>query len=172
MPPGMVVFYVDGHRVIVQGRGDVRLQFTCGEWVILRDVLHVPTLSKGFISADKFDKGGFNMLLENGKIIISKGRRYVGRTKNCSIMYHLFLSDEGSASGSRFYSNGASVSSVASNDAEVENQLEGHIKILRSDRVEKYFNQEFETFCEENGIKHESTSPNIPQHNGLAERKT
>nr|KAJ0201752.1 hypothetical protein LSAT_V11C600334860 [Lactuca sativa] len=55
--------------------------------------------------------------------------------------------------------------------AEVENQLERHIKILRSDRGGEYFNQEFDTFCEENGIKHERTSPYTPQHNGLAERK-
>nr|KAJ0207727.1 hypothetical protein LSAT_V11C500270100 [Lactuca sativa] len=55
--------------------------------------------------------------------------------------------------------------------AEVENQLERHIKILRSDRGREYFNLEFDTFCEENGIKHERTSPYTPQHNGLAERK-
>nr|KAJ0194254.1 hypothetical protein LSAT_V11C800406360 [Lactuca sativa] len=55
--------------------------------------------------------------------------------------------------------------------AEVENQLERHIKILRSDRGGEYFNQEFDTFCEENGIKHERTSPYTPQQNGLAERK-
>nr|KAJ0208754.1 hypothetical protein LSAT_V11C400162950 [Lactuca sativa] len=54
--------------------------------------------------------------------------------------------------------------------AEVENQLERHIKILRSDRGGEYFNQEFDTFCEENGIKHERTSPYTPQQNGLAER--
>nr|KAJ0216916.1 hypothetical protein LSAT_V11C300135110 [Lactuca sativa] len=55
--------------------------------------------------------------------------------------------------------------------AEVENQLERHIKILRSDRDGEYFNQEFDTFCEENGIKKERTSPYTPQHNGLAKRK-
>nr|KAJ0185749.1 hypothetical protein LSAT_V11C900461290 [Lactuca sativa] len=55
--------------------------------------------------------------------------------------------------------------------AEIENQLERHIKILRLDRGGKYFNQEFDTFCEENGIKHERTSLYTPQHNGLAERK-
>ncbi|KAJ9558418.1 hypothetical protein OSB04_013032 [Centaurea solstitialis] len=55
--------------------------------------------------------------------------------------------------------------------AEVENQKEKRIKILRSDRGGEYFNHEFDTFCEENGIKHEHISPFTPQQNGLAERK-
>ncbi|KAJ9543865.1 LOW QUALITY PROTEIN: hypothetical protein OSB04_023572 [Centaurea solstitialis] len=55
--------------------------------------------------------------------------------------------------------------------AEVENQKEKRIKILRSDRGGEYFNHEFDTFCEENGIKHERTSPYTPQQNGLDERK-
>nr|KAJ0206321.1 hypothetical protein LSAT_V11C500272090 [Lactuca sativa] len=178
MPPGTVVVCADGHRAEVQGRGDVRLKFTCGEWVTLRDVLHV-LLSR----RNKFDKGGFKMVLENGKIVITKGRRYVGKANNYYGMYHLCLSDEGSASGYSVDSNGASVasmSSVASNDvtgglvanAEVENQLERHIKILRSDKGGEYFNQEFDTFYEENGMKHERTSPYTLQKNGLAERKS
>ena len=55
--------------------------------------------------------------------------------------------------------------------AEVENQLGKRIKILRSDRGGEYFTREFDTFCEENGIIHERTSPYTPQQNGLAERK-
>ncbi|KAJ9552889.1 hypothetical protein OSB04_016934 [Centaurea solstitialis] len=48
-----------------------------------------------------------------------------------------------------------------------------HLKFtkLKSDRGGEYFNYEFDTFCEENGIKHERTSPFIPQQNGLAEWK-
>lgn len=47
--------------------------------------------------------------------------------------------------------------------AEVKNQHEKHIKILRSDRGGEYFNRDFDTFCEEKGIKHERTSPFTPQ---------
>nr|KAJ0199223.1 hypothetical protein LSAT_V11C600310790 [Lactuca sativa] len=63
MPHGTVVICVAGHRVEALGRGDLTL----------RDVLHVPTISKGLVSADKFDKGGFKMVLEKGKIVITKG---------------------------------------------------------------------------------------------------
>ena len=55
--------------------------------------------------------------------------------------------------------------------AEVENQKEKRIKILRLDRGGDNFSHEFDTFCKENGIKHERTSPFTPQQNGLAERK-
>nr|KAJ0226021.1 hypothetical protein LSAT_V11C100034080 [Lactuca sativa] len=89
MPPGMVVICAAGHSPKVQGRGDVHLKFTCGEWVTLRDVLHVPSMYKGLVSTDKFDKGGFKMVLENGKIVITKVRRYVGKANNCFGLYHL-----------------------------------------------------------------------------------
>nr|KAJ0193134.1 hypothetical protein LSAT_V11C800452380 [Lactuca sativa] len=242
------------------------------------DVLRVPTILKGLVSMDTFDKGGFKMELEKGMILITKGRRYVRRAKNCSRICRLCLSNEGNASGSSVDSNGASVasvSSVASNDvigglvanvnevnfssyfvcsiyllhkhlaptnvkniekmqtkgilkydlkdfekcetnvkskftkkpfpsvkrntslldlihfdicelngiltrggkrskeeafdalklykAEVENELERHIKILHLDRGGEYFNQEFDTFYEENGIKHERISAYTPQ---------
>ena len=55
--------------------------------------------------------------------------------------------------------------------AEVENQLGKIIKILRSDRGGEYFPNDFNEFCEQNGIIHESSAPRTPQQNGLAERK-
>ena len=43
--------------------------------------------------------------------------------------------------------------------------------MLRSDRGEEYFSNDFNTFCEENGIIHECIAPYTPHHNGVAERK-
>lgn len=88
---------VDGHRAKVQGRCDVCLYFSCGSRVILRYVLNVPTISKRLVSTDNFDKGGFKMELEKGKIMITKGKMYVGRENKCLGMYRLCLSDEGIA---------------------------------------------------------------------------
>nr|KAJ0228476.1 hypothetical protein LSAT_V11C100030950 [Lactuca sativa] len=122
MPSGTRVVCADGHRAEVQGRGDVCLKLTPGEWVTLRDVLHVPTICKGLVFADMFDKGGFKMVLENGKIAITKGIRYVGKASNCFGMYRLCLSDKGSSSGPSVESSSAStsvasVSCVASNES-------------------------------------------------------
>ncbi|KAJ9566879.1 hypothetical protein OSB04_002845 [Centaurea solstitialis] len=300
-PAGTVVVCADGHRADVLG---------IGRTVVLTDALHAPTISKGLVSADKFDKAGFKMVLENGRIDISRGGAYVGKAVNVNGMYRLVLESDdevnnvgsGSSSGSNDVTSsvgsnnalfpfanevnisGYFVCSVTSSDtfvtlwhkrlahtnikniekmqakgmltldkkdfekcetcvrskftkkpfpsvkrrntsllelihsdicelngiltrggrryfitfcddstrylyvyllkskdeafdafkvykAEVENQQEKRIKILRSDRGGEYFSREFDAFCEENGIKHERTSPFTPQQNGLAERK-
>jgi transposase InsO family protein len=53
----------------------------------------------------------------------------------------------------------------------IENKKERQIKVLRSDRGEKYFSKEFSTFCEENRIIHQMITSYTPQHNRLAKRK-
>ena len=55
--------------------------------------------------------------------------------------------------------------------AEVENQFGKKIKALRSDRGGEYFMHDFNNFCEEHGIIHQSSAPYTPQQNGVAERK-
>lgn len=47
--------------------------------------------------------------------------------------------------------------------AEAENELGRKIKILRSDRGGEYFPNEFNAFCEENGIIHQCSAPHTPQ---------
>ena len=39
--------------------------------------------------------------------------------------------------------------------AEVENQKDKRIKMIRSDRGGEYFSNEFDAFCEEHGIIHQ-----------------
>ena len=56
--------------------------------------------------------------------------------------------------------------------AEVENQLERKIKLLRSDCGGEYFPKVFDEFCEEHGIIHERMPPYSPQSNGVAGRKS
>ena len=46
--------------------------------------------------------------------------------------------------------------------AEVENQLERKIKLLRSDRGGEYFSSEFSEFCVEHEIIHKRTPPYSP----------
>ncbi|KAM1493880.1 hypothetical protein ACFX10_025604 [Malus domestica] len=55
--------------------------------------------------------------------------------------------------------------------AEVENQLNKKIKVLRSDRGGEYESSAFADFCNEHGIVHQTTAPYTPQQNGVAERK-
>ncbi|KAK0576062.1 hypothetical protein LWI29_011265 [Acer saccharum] len=55
--------------------------------------------------------------------------------------------------------------------AEVENQLENHIKILRSDRGGEYLSGEFQQYLIDNGIVSQFSAPGTPQQNGVAERR-
>ncbi|KAL0312603.1 UNVERIFIED_CONTAM: Retrovirus-related Pol polyprotein from transposon TNT 1-94 [Sesamum radiatum] len=53
----------------------------------------------------------------------------------------------------------------------VEKQSGQRIKVLRSDRGKEYNNSEFDKFCEEEGIDHQTTVSYNPQQNGVSERK-
>ena len=55
--------------------------------------------------------------------------------------------------------------------AEVENQLNGKIKVLRTDRGGEYTSGILDEFCKEHGIVHHYTLPYTPQQNGVAERR-
>ncbi|KAL0456200.1 UNVERIFIED_CONTAM: Retrovirus-related Pol polyprotein from transposon TNT 1-94 [Sesamum latifolium] len=53
----------------------------------------------------------------------------------------------------------------------VENQSGRRIKVVRSDREKEYNNSEFNKFCKEEGIDHQTTVSYNPQQNGVSERK-
>ena len=55
--------------------------------------------------------------------------------------------------------------------AYVENQCQLKISTIRTDNGGEYFSDEWKSFCEENGIRHEHIVPYNPQQNGIAERK-
>lgn len=53
---------------------------------------------------------------------------------------------------------------------EAENQLDAHIKILRTDNGLEYVNKSFSDYLKSNGIIHQTTTPYTPEQNGTAER--
>jgi transposase InsO family protein len=52
-----------------------------------------------------------------------------------------------------------------------QNEFGLRIKKIRSDNGTKFKNSQIEGFLEDEGIKHEFSSPYTPQHNGIVERK-
>jgi hypothetical protein len=52
-----------------------------------------------------------------------------------------------------------------------QNELGLRIKKIRSDNGTEFKNSQIESFLEEEGIKHEFSSPYMPQQNGVVERK-
>lgn len=53
----------------------------------------------------------------------------------------------------------------------VQNQYQTNIQVFRSDNGKEYFNTILDDFFLKNGIVHQSSCPNTPQQNGVAERK-
>ena len=55
-------------------------------------------------------------------------------------------------------------------EAEVANQTDKRIKVLRTDDGEQYTSKQFEDYLKMKGIVHQKTVPHSPQQNGVAER--
>jgi transposase InsO family protein len=55
--------------------------------------------------------------------------------------------------------------------AEVKNQFDTSIKVLRTDNAREYLSSQFQTFLTSEGIIHQSSCAHTPQQNGVAERK-
>ena len=69
------------------------------------------------------------------------------------------------------HSKDEALNSFKTYKAEVENQLEKKIKVIRSDRGGEYESATFSDFCAQYGIVHQTTAPYTPEQNGVAERK-
>ncbi|WVZ50418.1 hypothetical protein U9M48_001671, partial [Paspalum notatum var. saurae] len=53
----------------------------------------------------------------------------------------------------------------------VKNQFNAHVQIIRTDNGTEYLNNEFRTFLSKEGILHQTSCPDTPPQNGVAERK-
>ena len=61
----------NGSHAVVHGVGTVDLKFTSGK-IVLRNVLHVPTINKNLVSGSVLCKDGFKVVLESNKLVMSK----------------------------------------------------------------------------------------------------
>ena len=55
--------------------------------------------------------------------------------------------------------------------ARVEKEIGKSLKCLRSDRGGEFTSNEFEIFCNDKGIKRQTSTPRTPPQNGVAERR-
>ena len=53
----------------------------------------------------------------------------------------------------------------------VEQETKASIKTLRTNMGGEFTSQEFQTFCDDNGVNHHLTAPYSPQQNGVVERR-
>ena len=53
----------------------------------------------------------------------------------------------------------------------VEKKIRKCLKCLRSDRGGEFTSKDFEMFCNDRGIKRQTSAPRTPPQNGIAKRK-
>jgi transposase InsO family protein len=53
----------------------------------------------------------------------------------------------------------------------IRNQFNAHVHIIRTDNGSKYVNNEFRSYLSTEGILHQTSCPDTPAQNGVAERK-
>ena len=89
------------------------------------------------------------------KAIPSRGGKnyFITFIDDCSKYCYVYL----------LHSKDEALNSFKTYKAEVENQLEKKIKVIRSDRGGEYESAAFSDFCAQNGIVHQTTAPYTPQ---------
>ena len=55
--------------------------------------------------------------------------------------------------------------------ARVEKETRKILKFLRSNRGSEFTSRDFEVFCNDRGIKRQTSAPTTPLQNGIAERR-
>lgn len=53
----------------------------------------------------------------------------------------------------------------------INTQYQTKLQVLRTDNGTEYINPQFQQFFQDNGLVHQTTCPDTPQQNGVAERK-
>ncbi|XP_059669155.1 uncharacterized protein LOC132314297 [Cornus florida] len=107
-------------------------------------------IRNNLVSGALLSKHGFKMVFESDNFILSKNGVFVGKG---------------------YTANDEVLDKFKAYKAEVEEQLNSSIKVIRSDRGGKYIKSEFQHLCEDEGIKKQLTASYTPQQNGIAERK-
>ena len=75
------------------GVGDVQLKFQSGSTFTLKNVRHVPKLTKSLISAGQLDDGGYSTIFGDSSWKITKGSLVVARGSKSGTLYMLHVSN-------------------------------------------------------------------------------
>ena len=79
------------HACEIKGVGDVKLKFQQGSTFILKNVQHVPQLTKSLISTGQLDDARYTCVYGDSSWKISKGSLVVARGTKSRILYMLHV---------------------------------------------------------------------------------
>ncbi|WVZ61407.1 hypothetical protein U9M48_011286, partial [Paspalum notatum var. saurae] len=83
----------NGSHAPVRGVGTVNLKLTSGKTVQLRNVQHVPSISKNLVSGSLLCREGYKLVFESNKCVMSKYGTFVGKGYECGGLFRLSLMD-------------------------------------------------------------------------------
>ena len=84
----------NGSHARVLGVGTVILKFTSRKTVLLKNVQHVPSIKKNLVSGSLMCRGGFKIVLESNKCVVSRHETFVGKGYDCGGLLRLSLLDD------------------------------------------------------------------------------
>ncbi|XP_039056284.1 uncharacterized protein LOC120199175 [Hibiscus syriacus] len=163
----------DNKQIQVEEKGNVAVKGNSSNVKLLYDVYYIPSLSQNLLSVGKLMATGYSIMFDNASCVIKYKKSdqtivYVCITPNK--LFPLVISDV------QNYALAVKETSELrlwhlSFKVLVEKQTGRCIKALLTDRGGEFVSHEFNSFCEEHGLRTELTTPYTPEKNGVAERK-
>ncbi|KAG2674040.1 hypothetical protein I3760_13G117400 [Carya illinoinensis] len=84
----------DSSKIKVIGSGEVKLKFTSGRILMLKDVLYTPSMRKNLMSSFLLNKAGFKQIMESDQYVITKNRVFVGKGYACDGIFKLSIENK------------------------------------------------------------------------------
>ncbi|MCO5592326.1 hypothetical protein L7F22_046327 [Adiantum nelumboides] len=82
----------DSHQLEILGIGDVKVCMANGTQFMLKDVRHVPKLSKSLVSMGQLDELGYTTVFGNGSWLICKANLVILKGQKSGTLYPLYVS--------------------------------------------------------------------------------
>ncbi|MCO5579570.1 hypothetical protein L7F22_033427 [Adiantum nelumboides] len=82
----------DSHQLVILGIGDVNICMANGTQFMLKDVRHVPKLSKSLVSTGQLDDLGYTKVFKNGSWLIRKANLVILKGQKSGTLYPLYVS--------------------------------------------------------------------------------
>ncbi|KAK0602226.1 hypothetical protein LWI29_031517 [Acer saccharum] len=76
---GNILYMGNSSTATIEGKGNVRIEFTSGKILTLTDVCHVPEVRKNLVSGSLLNKHGFKLVFESDNFVLTKGGVFVGK---------------------------------------------------------------------------------------------